>query len=105
MQVDLLRLFWSLWNEDGKWVTYTLTPMSPLLQNASISHSCWLDMVAPKLKRMDIIPEHGIVRALLQSLRQFVRQSHHPELDQSKLILLSFSGGGSASIRSLLPIS
>ena len=37
---------------------------------------------------MDIIPEHRIGRALLQSSRQFVRQSHHPELDQSKLILL-----------------
>lgn len=52
---------------------------------------------------MDIIPEHGIGRALLQSLRQFVRQSHHPELDQSKLILLSFSGGGSASIDLCFP--
>jgi dienelactone hydrolase len=48
---------------------------------------------------MDIIPEHGIGRALLQSLTQFAQQSHHPELDQSKLILLSFSGGGSMVAR------
>ena len=48
---------------------------------------------------MDIIPEHGIGRALLQSITQFAQQSHHPELEQSKLILLSFSGGGSMVAR------
>lgn len=48
---------------------------------------------------MDIIPEHGIGRALLQSLNHFAQQSHHPELAGSKLILLSFSGGGSMVAR------
>jgi hypothetical protein len=48
---------------------------------------------------MDIIPEHGIGRALLDSLRQFAQQSHHPELAESKLILFSFSGGGSMVAR------
>jgi hypothetical protein len=44
---------------------------------------------------MDIIPEHGIGRALLEAMNQFARQSRHPELTESKLILFSFSGGGS----------
>jgi len=48
---------------------------------------------------IDIIPEHGIGRALLQSLNQFAKQSHHPELAGSKLILFSFSGGGSMVAR------
>jgi dienelactone hydrolase len=48
---------------------------------------------------MDIIPEHGIGRALLQSLNQFAEQSHHPELAGSKLILFSFSGGGAMVAR------
>ena len=48
---------------------------------------------------MDIIPEHGVGRALLQSLNQFAQQSHHPELAGSKIILFSFSGGGSMVAR------
>jgi predicted esterase len=48
---------------------------------------------------MDIIPEHGIGRALLQSLNQFAQLTHHPELAESKLILFSFSGGGSMVAR------
>jgi hypothetical protein len=52
-----------------------------------------------KAEDMDIIPEHGIGRALLQSLNQFAHQSHHPELAGSKLILFSFSGGGSMVAR------
>jgi dienelactone hydrolase len=48
---------------------------------------------------MDIVPEHGIGRALLQSLKQFAQQSHHPELAGSRLILFSFSGGGSMVAR------
>jgi dienelactone hydrolase len=52
-----------------------------------------------KTEDMDIIPEHGIGRALLQSLNQFAEQSHHPELAGSKLILFSFSGGGSMVAR------
>jgi len=40
---------------------------------------------------MDIIPEPGIGTALLQS--------HHPELAGSKLIVFSFSGGGSRVAR------
>ncbi|PYX63866.1 MAG: hypothetical protein DMG74_15120 [Acidobacteria bacterium] len=50
---------------------------------------------------MDIIPEHGIGRALLAALNQFARQSQHPELAGSKLILFSFSGGGSFVARML----
>ena len=41
---------------------------------------------------MDITPEHGIGRALLQSLNQFAQVTRHPELAESKLILFSFSG-------------
>jgi hypothetical protein len=48
---------------------------------------------------MDIIPEHGIGRALLQALTQFAGQSHHPELANGKLILFGFSGGGSMVAR------
>jgi len=48
---------------------------------------------------MDIIPKHGVGRALLQSLNQFAQQSHHPELARSKIILFSFSGGGSMVAR------
>ncbi len=48
---------------------------------------------------MDIIPEHGIGRALLQSLNQFAQLTRHPELAESKLILFSFSGGGSMVAR------
>lgn len=44
---------------------------------------------------MDIIPEHGVGRALLEATKQLADQSHHPELAQCKLILFSFSGGGS----------
>jgi len=50
---------------------------------------------------MDIIPEHGVGRALLQATRQFAEQAHHPELANSKLILFSFSGGGSMVARML----
>jgi hypothetical protein len=48
---------------------------------------------------MDIIPEHGVGRALLQAMKQFADQSHHPELADRKLILASFSGGGSMVAR------
>jgi hypothetical protein len=48
---------------------------------------------------MDIIPEHGIGRALLQSLKHFAQLARHPELAESKIILLSFSGGGSMVAR------
>jgi hypothetical protein len=48
---------------------------------------------------MDILPEHGIGRALLPSVNQFAHQSHHPELAASQLILFSFSGGGSMVAR------
>ena len=39
---------------------------------------------------MDIIPEHGVGRALLQSLNQFAQQSHHPELAGSEIICSAF---------------
>jgi hypothetical protein len=38
-------------------------------------------------------------RALFEALSQFAEQSHHPELATSKLILFSFSGGGSLVAR------
>lgn len=44
---------------------------------------------------MDILPEHGVGRALFEALKHFAQLSHHPELADSKLILFSFSGGGS----------
>jgi len=44
---------------------------------------------------MDIIPAHGVGRALLEALNHFAEVSHHSELADSKLILFSFSGGGS----------
>lgn len=48
---------------------------------------------------MDVVPEHGIGRALLTALRQFASASHHPELAQSALTFFSFSGGGSLVAR------
>ena len=43
---------------------------------------------------MDMDPSHGIGRALFTALDQFARQSNHPELSRSKLVLLGFSGTG-----------
>jgi hypothetical protein len=48
---------------------------------------------------MDILPEHGIGRALLAAMDQFAKQAHHPELAKTRLILFSFSGGGSMVAR------
>jgi hypothetical protein len=48
---------------------------------------------------MDVVPEHGIGRALLTALKQFASASDHPELAQSALLFLSFSGGGSLVAR------
>jgi hypothetical protein len=48
---------------------------------------------------MDVVPEHGIGRALLTALKQFAPASHHPELAQSALTFFSFSGGGSLVAR------
>jgi dienelactone hydrolase len=48
---------------------------------------------------MDIVPEHGIGRALFAALKQFASDSHHSELDRSRLIYFSFSGGGSLVAR------
>jgi dienelactone hydrolase len=44
---------------------------------------------------MDVVPEHGLGRGLLEAINQFAEQSRHPELATNKLILFSFSGGGS----------
>jgi hypothetical protein len=43
---------------------------------------------------MDMDPSHGIGRALFTALEQFAKQSGHPELASTKLILLGFSGTG-----------
>jgi dienelactone hydrolase len=48
---------------------------------------------------MDVVPEHGIGRALLTALDQLADIAHHPELAWSKLILLGFSGAGSLVAR------
>lgn len=48
---------------------------------------------------MDVVPEHGIGRALVTALEQLAKESRHPELARSKLILFSFSGGGSLVAR------
>jgi hypothetical protein len=48
---------------------------------------------------IDVIPEHGIGRALVTALDQFAKLSNHPELARSGLILFSFSGGGSLVAR------
>ena len=48
---------------------------------------------------MDVVPEHGIGRALLTALDQLAKITHHPELAWSKLILLGFSGAGSLVAR------
>jgi len=48
---------------------------------------------------MDVVPEHGIGRALFTALKQFASASHHPELAQSALTFFSFSGGGSLVAR------
>jgi hypothetical protein len=48
---------------------------------------------------MDVVPEHGIGRALFTALNQFASDSHHPELAQSALTFFSFSGGGSLVAR------
>jgi dienelactone hydrolase len=43
---------------------------------------------------MDMNPEHGLGRSLFSALTAIGAQSAHPELGQSKLILLGFSGTG-----------
>jgi hypothetical protein len=48
---------------------------------------------------MDVVPQNGIGRALLTALNQLAADSHHPELAWSKLIVYSFSGGGSLVAR------
>lgn len=48
---------------------------------------------------IDVVPEHGIGRALLTALEQFAGTSKHSEVATSKLILFSFSGGGSLVAR------
>ena len=48
---------------------------------------------------MDIVPEHGIGRALFTALDQLANGAQHPELAWSKLILFGFSGAGSLVAR------
>jgi hypothetical protein len=48
---------------------------------------------------MDIVPDHGIGRALMTALDQLAKDAHHPELAWSKLIMLGFSGAGSLVAR------
>jgi hypothetical protein len=43
---------------------------------------------------MDIYPEHGLGRSLFTALEALVKQSGHPKLGKSKLIVLGFSGTG-----------
>jgi hypothetical protein len=48
---------------------------------------------------IDVVPEHGIGRALFTALKQFASASHLAELAQSPLTFFSFSGGGSLVAR------
>lgn len=48
---------------------------------------------------MDVDPTKGIGRALLTALDQFAKSSGHSEVASAKLILMSFSGGGSLVAR------
>jgi dienelactone hydrolase len=48
---------------------------------------------------MDVVPEHGIGRALLTALKQFASASHHAELAHNSMTFFSFSGGGSLVAR------
>jgi hypothetical protein len=48
---------------------------------------------------MDVVPEHGIGRALFTALGQFASASGHAELAKAPLTYLSFSGGGSLVAR------
>ena len=52
---------------------------------------------------MDMDPRHGVGRALFTALEQFATASGHPELSNTKLILLGFSGcwGSRVPVRSL----
>jgi len=43
---------------------------------------------------MDMDPRHGVGRALFTALEKFATASGHPELSNTKLILLGFSGTG-----------
>jgi dienelactone hydrolase len=48
---------------------------------------------------MNVNPSRGIGRAMFTALEQFAQTTSHPELATSKVILLSFSGGGSLVAR------
>jgi hypothetical protein len=48
---------------------------------------------------MDVVPEHGIARALFMALDQLANSAQHPELAWSKLVLFGFSGAGSLVAR------
>src|SRR5207302_7288463 len=48
---------------------------------------------------MDVDPSKGIGRALFTALDQLTKSSGHAELASAKLILMSFSGGGSLVAR------
>jgi dienelactone hydrolase len=48
---------------------------------------------------MDVVPEHGIGRALFTALDQLANSAQHPELASSKLVLFGFSGAGSLVAR------
>lgn len=57
-------------------------------------HQCPAKNAPGGAQEMDMDPSHGIGRALLAALDQFVHESGHPELAAVKLILLGFSGTG-----------
>lgn len=75
----------------------------PVMVDFAASHQIGLLLAqhcrSKEREDMDVMPEHGIGRALFTALRQFASDSHHPELDQSDLIFFSFSGGGSLVAR------
>jgi hypothetical protein len=75
----------------------------PSIVNFAASHQMGLLLAehcrSKEGEDMDVVPEHGIGRALFTALKQFALASDHPEIAQSVLVFFSFSGGGSLVAR------
>ena len=75
----------------------------PVIVDFAASHQIGLVLAehcrSKEREDMDVVPEHGIGRALFTALKQFALASDHPEIAQSVLTVFSFSGGGSLVAR------
>jgi hypothetical protein len=75
----------------------------PLVVDFAANHQLGLLLAqhcrSKQCEDMNIVPEHGIERALLTELKQLAADSHHTELGRCPLIFFSFSGGGSLVAR------